>query len=125
MSSSRHALIQVPPSLRTALAAGLAAVVLLLGLAHVSPDTHAWIHAELQRVHDDCSHPESADPAPIGHEDHACAVELFGHGTELPLEYFLTATKLIWRPAAVIPGPEPLLAAPRHLRKPERGPPAA
>lgn len=120
-----------------ALAALLAACVVLLGLAAVSPELHALIHERhghdtTPAVHachadSDIRHAATPDTSPAADlaldDEHACAVTLFAHGCDLDVPVFhLSPTSLT--ATSVAQFTELLLS--RTLRGPERvcGPPA-
>lgn len=97
------------PLLRRLLAAAGAALLLLLTVAAASPALHHWLHAH----------------GAEGPSDN-CAVVLFASGVTLAATAIaVAAPRPAWREqprAAVV---ELFLSAPRYLRQPERGPPAA
>ena len=85
------------------------ALVLLLGASTMVPALHHWWHA-------DHSHAS---------EDH-CAVVLFASGITLAAGALALARRAItWRSLITGAVVELFLMAPRYLRQPERGPPAA
>ena len=116
-------------SLRPVLAALLAACVVLLGLAAVSPDLHGHIcaaHADHAPDHGplathDHGAPAASDKAPT--DDRACAVTLFAAGCETPMVFSLCPPACL-HAEGVASFTELLLS--RTLRGPERvcGPPA-
>lgn len=94
------------PKLPTLIVAALlAALVLLLGLAAVSPALHARLHGGHPAEHAQDGHPalssdmsgdgeshshHAADTTPpTDRGDHVCAVTLFAGGLPLPLVFFL------------------------------------
>lgn len=96
------------PFFRRLLGAGLAVLVLGLALAAASPELHRHLHDGLAVADDDC------------------AVVLFAHGVTLAVAivaalFFAVA----WRELPALVGAEILLASPRYLRQPERGPPVS
>lgn len=98
----------IPDRLRRLVAAGCAALVLVLGFSAVSPSLHALFHTT---------------EAPATETDD-CAVMLFAGGTDVPVACVTVApvTAMLearhWRA-----GSELFLVSPRYLRQPERGPP--
>jgi hypothetical protein len=100
----------------------LALLVIALGLAQVSPEAHALAHGHNDHAHAGCDHGNVADK-PVGDEDHRCAVELFGQGTELPVTPSIVPSLRSWHETSFPAPTELYLSAPRYLRQPERGPP--
>jgi hypothetical protein len=92
---------------RRCLAAGAAALVLLLTFLSASPEAHEHLH-------------EDAD-----HAEHSCAVVLFAHGLTFVLEVISArAPATAWNAFVALPDRELFLTAAPHLHPPERGPPA-
>jgi hypothetical protein len=94
-------------------AAGAAALVLLLAVLAASPTLHAWVHGQ------------SVAQAQAGHGDDDCVITQFSHGLTTPaaalaLVAFLGLISGLARPCAVGP-----LPAPRFWLPPVCGPPAA
>jgi len=91
---------------RRFLAAAGAAVVLLLAVLVASPSLHAWLH-----------HGDAPDAD-------QCAVVLFAAGVTLAVgAAAVLEPRIAWREFLPRAAAELHLAAPRHLRQPERGPP--
>ena len=88
------------------IAAGGAALVLLLAILAADPSAHRWLHADSDR------------------EDHSCAVVLFVHGLT-PALAEIVLTLVTWRLLSVLgrAGEVLHLAAPGHLLQPACGPP--
>jgi len=92
---------------RRILAGGAAAMVFALGVFAASPVLHGWLHDQ------------NTTPANDG-----CAVVLFAAGVSMPLgAVTLAPPTAAWREFTRPVAPEILLASPRYLRQPERGPP--
>jgi len=88
-------------------AAGAAALVLALTVFAASPRLHEELHG--------------ADHAPV---EHSCAVELFAAGvTTACAPVAALPPTVAWQAQPVVVAEEIFLAAPRYLRRPERGPP--
>lgn len=103
-------------ALRRLLAAGCAALVLLLAITASSPALHALAHAH------DTDHAHL--PQPTADAD-TCAVVLFAQGVALAADTAVLTTHALIRHDLSLPAAEePLLAAARYLHQPERGPPA-
>jgi len=115
------------PSLITRATALFAvALVLALTVLAASPSLHAWLHG----------HSESAAPAehehehehehgaPVGSDDHVCAVTLFAHGVEALLVFFLLVLvrplvrSTVWRARDWL-----VAAYPRYWLVPSHAPP--
>lgn len=93
---------------RRVLAGGCAALALALTIFAASPGAHQWLHEETQPGGDD-----------------GCVVTLFASGVPLPLSVALVApVPLVHVEIFSVASTEVLLASPRYLRHPERGPPA-
>lgn len=89
-------------------AAGSAALVLALAIFAASPTAHEWLHA-----------------SDTGGDDQ-CAVVLFASGVSLDVAVPVVLPPRETARAADVARAERLfLVAPRYLRQPERGPPAA
>lgn len=96
---------------RRFIAAGAAALVLLLTILAVSPQLHAGLHA-----HDATT--ESVQ------KDDGCVISLFAGGvTAAPAALLLAAPATAYLAAAVTPRTEIFVSPPRYLLQPERGPP--
>jgi hypothetical protein len=92
---------------RRILAGGAAALVFALGVFAASPALHDWLHG--------------ADATPA---DDGCAVVLFASGVSVPLGAIAVAPPVErGRETRCFVPQEILLASPRYLRQPERGPP--
>lgn len=122
MPASHRRSTALPSTLWRVVAGGLALLVIALGLAQVSPDAHALAHGQHEHAHAGCDHGPVADK-PVGDEDHRCAVELFGQGTELPVAPSVAPSCWTWTDPTFPAPAELYLSAPRYLRQPERGPP--
>ena len=104
--SARHR--NLVPLHRQILAGVSVALLLLLSVLAASPSLHRALHAD-------------AD-----HDSHECAVVLFASGVTLALGTFVVAAPAaVWRVQPAVVLSELLLASPRYLRQPERGPPVA
>ncbi len=104
------------------LALALAWLVLGLSLVSSSPEAHAFVHRAEQASTADCDHPH---PAPVESAEHGCAVVWFAGGVDLPAADYLPLPVETVVAAAESGRPALLLAPPRYLRQPERGPPSA
>lgn len=93
------------------IAAGSAALVLLLTILAVSPQLHADVHGH--------SHPHDAVPS-----DEGCVVTLFAAGVTAAPAVLIVAAPPVTH---VAPAPdthvEIFVSPPRYLHQPERGPP--
>jgi len=88
------------------LAAGAAAMVLVLALLAVSPALHARLHAD------------------AGRADHECVITLFQHGgTAAPAAVALIVAPMVFRVRLPAVPLTPCLAASRHLLPPALAPP--
>jgi hypothetical protein len=93
------------------IAAGAAALVLLLTILAVSPQLHAGLHA----------HDVATDSA---QNDDGCVISLFAGGvTAAPVAVTLTAPTVVHTEIAFAPRAEIFVSPPRYLHQPERGPP--
>lgn len=103
----------------------MALVVVVLGLLAVSPDAHRWIHGHDSGplpAHAGCDHDHDHDRQ--AESEDGCVVELFAQGIEAGLADAARAVcGRVDFIAALRPYEERLLASPRYLRQPERGPP--
>ena len=100
-----------PSPLRRLLAAGAAALVLLLTVLAVSPQLHAGFHA-----HDAAT---AADA-----NDDGCVISLFAGGvTAAPAAPVFAAPPATFLTAAYAPRAKIFVSPPRYLHQPERGPP--
>jgi len=110
-------LITLSDACRRLLAAGCAALVLLLGVAASSPALHALAH----------THAADHEHVPLQSADSAdtCAVVLFAQGIALTADTAVLTSHALLRHDLQLPATEePLLVAARYLHQPERGPPA-
>jgi len=108
-----------PNAPRRWLAAGLAAVVMMLGLMSVSPILHGWAHNQTVETAGDHSH----NPPPLA-TDHDCAVVEFTHGLTVAVAAVLPlAVPARWHEVIFAVAMEPRLATARYARPPGRAPP--
>lgn len=130
----------MPPSLNPSLPSRFwravalfgAGMVLLLGMANVSPDLHAWIHQASQTKPDPCPHHHHASHAPKAPDaggatttGHECAVTLFSHGVVYHAAAFVTQPcEGILRAVDFRAFERLALAQPRYLHRPPQAPPA-
>lgn len=98
----------MPPSLfRRLIAAGLGALVLVVGALSVSPDAHKHLHAD-------------AD-----HADHECAIVFLAHGVTLTTAISAApAREIAWREDFPAAPAAPFVASVRHLLPLKCGPPS-
>ncbi len=108
--SSRHATDETLLRLfHRCFAVGAVVLTLLLTAAAASPALHLWLHGDTV--------PDASD---------SCAVVLFASGVTLATAAVaVAALPLVWRVVRVWNAEEILLASPRYLRQPERGPPVS
>lgn len=93
------------------IAAGAAALLLVLTFLAVSPRLHAALHA-----HDVATE--------ATHADDGCVITLFAGGvTAAPAAVNLTAPSTVHIAVAFAPRLEIFVSPPRYLHQPERGPP--
>lgn len=104
------------------LAGVLAWLVFGLSLVSFSPEAHAFLHRAVEATAEDCHHVHSE---PIESPEHGCAVVWFACGVELPSASYFPTPAVTVAPAPERERPALLLAPPRYLRQPERGPPSA
>jgi hypothetical protein len=104
------------------LALVLAWLVFGLSLVSASPEAHAFLHRAAEATADDCHHVHSE---PVDSPEHGCAVVWFACGVELPASSYLPLPAVTVAPATTVERPALLLAPPRYLRQPERGPPVS
>lgn len=104
------------------LAGVLAWLVFGLSLVSFSPEAHAFLHRAADAKHADCHHAHSE---PVESAEHGCAVVLFACGVELPAASYFPLPAVTVAPAPAVERPALLLAPPRYLRQPERGPPVS
>lgn len=78
----------------------LASMILLLQLAAVSPELHAWLHPELEGVHHACCDHHNGDSDADSDEDtHRCSVTLLAGGACMAGPVHLPAPSSgIWSP---------------------------
>lgn len=124
MTAKRRSRPSRPAGPWRALAGMLAVLVVGLGLAHVSPEAHAWVHGAETHGHESCAH-STATPLDAQHDEHVCAVVLFAQGAEAPVEAVFIAEPFVGLAATFLTPDALHLAKPRYLRHPERGPPRA
>lgn len=92
---------------RRFLAAGGAALVLALTVLAACPRMHDWLHDDSRAAGDD-----------------GCAVVLFSNGVSMPLGVVAVVPPVpAWHARSLAVADEILLAPPRYLRQPGRGPP--
>jgi hypothetical protein len=105
-------------------AAGCASLVFALGLLAVSPALHSLVHATpAGSTHTACTH-HHPDTPPGDDADHTCAVVLFAQGLALSVQTVAPeSSPVVWHAVDFPAAEEQLLAAPRYLLQPERGPP--
>ena len=119
----------VSDAFRRLLAAGCAALVLLLGLMAVNPVLHDLAHQAATAGRPACAHQDhghATPPADQTNGNHVCAVTLFARGLALATPVVAPdATPVAWHDLIFSAVEEPLLTAPRYLHQPERGPPVA
>ncbi|MDO8540144.1 MAG: hypothetical protein Q7S40_06835 [Opitutaceae bacterium] len=105
--------------LHRCVAAGAAALVLVLTIFAASPTAHGWLHVD-DRHHDDGPQPGAPTP---GHGDD-CAVVLFASGVSLPVgPVTITPPTPVPQSVSPVAAAEICLVSPRFLHQPERGPP--
>ena len=104
------------------LALVLAWLVFGLSLVSASPEAHAFLHRAAEATADDCHHVHSE---PVDSPEHGCAVVWFACGVELPVASYFPLPAVNIAPAPEGERPVLLLAPPRYLRQPERGPPVS
>jgi hypothetical protein len=93
------------------IAAGAAALVLLLTILAVSPQLHAGLHAH------------GATNASVQTDD-GCVISLFAGGvTAAPAAISLAAPTIAYVEIVFAPRAEIFVSPPRYLLQPERGPP--
>jgi hypothetical protein len=108
-----------PNAPRRWLAAGLAAVVMMLGLMSVSPTLHGWAHNQAGETAGEHGH----TPQPLA-ADHDCAVVEFAHGLTVAVAAVLPlAVPARWHEVNFPVATEPRLAMARYTLPPGRGPP--
>ena len=116
-------------ALRRLLAAGCAALVLLLGLMAVNPALHDLAHQSASADKPACAHQDHGPATPPADQTkggHVCAVTLFAQGLALATPLVAPdTTPVAWHDLIFSAVEEPLLTAPRYLHQPERGPPVA
>lgn len=109
----------------------MAGLVWVLGLLAVSPALHQWLHelevSHRQEVdqHAGCCHHGTHAPLEADTED-GCVVQWFAQGIETGAGAIVW--EVIWSAVPIDGVLTPVwvdLKAPRYLRQPERGPPAA
>jgi hypothetical protein len=108
-----------------------AALLMVLGLAGVSPELHAWLHEGSENQPTTCAHPGHAAQSPAQHDDepasatHDCAVAHFAHGMLHPaVELTAQPCEGILRAADFRAFERLALAQPRFLHLPPQAPPA-
>ncbi len=100
-----------------------------LGLMAVNPALHDLAHGHASDDAPACcarhQHPEKSAPDQP-EEDLLCAVVLYAQGVTFAVETVAPSTRpAVWHEAVFFAAEETLLAAPRYLHKPGRGPPVA
>ena len=108
-----------------------AGVVLLLSMASVSPELHAWLHEATELKSDACLHHKHAAHTPLHEADdsaapeHECAVTLFSHGVVHHTVALVTPPcEGILRAVNFRAFERLALAQPRYLHRPPQAPPA-
>ena len=124
--SSHHTSI-LASFLRQIVATGGALLVFSLGLMAVNPALHDLAHGHANEEAPACCakhhHPEH-NPSDQPEEDLLCAVVLFAQGVTFAIETVAPSTSpAVWHEAVFAAAEETLLAAPRYLHQPGRGPP--
>ena len=120
------------PRISRVVATLAAALVMVLSLATVSPELHAWLHDRGEdRAAQACPHRHAAESAtPVadssGHgESHECAVTLFSQGVVHYAAALLTQPcEGVLRAVNFRAFERRALAQPRYLHRPPQAPPA-
>jgi len=100
------------------------ALVLALTVLAASPSLHAWLHGHSESAAPAEHEHEHEHGAPVGSDDHVCAVTLFAHGVEALLVFFLLVLvrplvrRTVWRARDWL-----VAAYPRYWLVPSHAPP--